>query len=135
MTAVLLAGATGALGGCEVAGEAGGNRTFSSRGVPFEFQVPSDFTDAPIDQGDSRGDVVAGTGTDKLDVIAVRRVGRAKLPAGPVAHVVQGSTVISVLHPVADGWAIECQYRPERASSILSACRGAVESVRRSAGR
>jgi len=110
----------------------GGTRTFSDHDVPFRFLVPADFTDAPIDQGDSRGDVVAGAGIDKLNLIAARRVGREKLPAGPVTHVVQGSTVISVLRRVrVDGWALECQYRPERARSILAACRRAVDSVTR----
>jgi len=39
--------------GCAAAGEAGGTRTFSPDGVPFTFRVPTDFTDASVDEGDT----------------------------------------------------------------------------------
>jgi hypothetical protein len=121
-----------ALAGCNASGEASGTRTFAPRRVPFSFQVPTDFTGASIDQGATRGDVVAAAGLTKVDVIAVRRVGAGTaLPKGPVVHDVLGQRVTSVLHPVRTGWAIECQYTPARAKKVLAACRDALRTLRR----
>jgi hypothetical protein len=121
-----------ALGGCNAAGEPGGDKTFSDKRVPFTFDIPAEFTKAPIDNGDSRGDVVAGAGISKLDVIAVRRTGKRPLPSGAVTHEVQGRTVISELHPVAGtGYAIECQYQPAEATKVRDACRTALATIRR----
>ena len=120
-----------ALGGCDAAGQVSGTRTFSNPGVPFTFRVPTDFTNASIDEGDTRGDVVAGAGFTKVDVIAVRRVAAAALPPGPVTDDVQGHKVTSELHPIGDGYAIECQYTSQHAAKVRAACRAAVASVRR----
>jgi hypothetical protein len=38
-----------ALGGCEATGDVGGDRTISDDGVPFSFEVPTEFTKATID--------------------------------------------------------------------------------------
>jgi hypothetical protein len=101
--------------------------------VPFTFALPAEFTKAPIDLADSRGDVVAAAGLSKVDLIAVRRVGSRKPPTGPVTHVVQGRKVTSEVHPVDDtGFAIECQYTQERAKDVREACAEAVDSVERS---
>jgi hypothetical protein len=122
----------GALGGCNAAGEPGGTRTYSNAQVPFTFLVPIDFTNASIDQGDTRGDVVAGAGLTKVDVIAVRRLGGAAPPAGPVAHSVEGHAVTSEVHRVyGGGWALECQYTSDRAKTVRDACRQAIASVKR----
>jgi hypothetical protein len=121
-----------ALGGCNAAGEPGGDKTFSDKRVPFTFAIPADFTKAPIDNGDSRGDVLAAAGISKLDLIAVRRVDGARLPSGPVTHEVQGRTVTSELHPVdGTGYVIECQYQPAEAEKVRSACRTALATIRR----
>lgn len=120
-----------ALGGCAAAGEPGGTKTFSDRGVPFTFEVPVDFTKASVDEGATRGDVVAAAGISKLDVIAVRRVGAEALPSGPVAHVVRGQRVTSELHRAPGGYAIECQYTPARAQQVRDACRTALRTIRR----
>ena len=122
-----------AIGGCSAAGEASGERTVDESGVPFTFRVPADFTEEPIDDFDSRGDVLAAAGIDKVDLIAVRRlVPGAAAPRGDVPHVVQGHAVKSRLHEVpGSGFAIECQWRPDRRDKVLDACRTAVGSIER----
>jgi hypothetical protein len=124
-----------ALGGCSAAGETSGSRTFSDGEVPFTFDVPADFTKQPVDQFDSRGDVVAAAGVDKLDLIAVRRIPEGvSVPSGDVAHDVQGHAVASRLHDFTVGgrrWAIECQWTPDRRKKVLDACREAVGSITR----
>ena len=130
--AAALAALALALGGCSAAGDATGDRTFSARAVPFTFLLPADFTKAAVDQLNSRGDVVAGAGIDKLDVIAVRRIPAARrLPGGPIAHRVRGVAVTSTLHRVPiPGWAIECQWTAARRARVLVGCREAVASAR-----
>jgi hypothetical protein len=121
------------IGGCSAAGETSGARTIDDRDVPFTFQVPADFTKEPVDQFDSRGDVLAAAGVDKLDLIAVRRIAPGvRLPKGDVPHVVQGHRVSSRLHGIDVGgerWAIECQWQPDRRAKVLDACREAVGSI------
>jgi hypothetical protein len=131
---VLLVCAAIAVGGCEATGDAGGTRTVSDPKVPFVFEVPSEFTDETVDRANSRGDVVAAVGLSKVDVIAVRKAPRAaQLPAGPQRHEVLGKPVTSELHPVEGqpGWLIECQYTDDRQDKVRSACRAALESVKR----
>lgn len=101
----------------------------SNEDLPFTLEVRTDFTEESVDQGDTRGDVILALGISKLDVIAVRRVGSRELPTGPIEHEVQGETVTSELFEVADGYAIECQYRDDRADTVRSACRETVASV------
>ena len=121
-----------AVGGCSAAGEASGERTIDESGVPFTFRVPADFTVESVDQFDSRGDVVAAAGIDKLDVIALRRLIPGEvLPKGDIPHRVQGHSVTSRLHVVDPGWAIECQWLAERRQRVLDACATAVGSVKR----
>jgi len=120
-----------ALAGCEATGDAGGDRTVDDASLPFTFEVSSEFTKAPIDQGDTRGDVVIGYGLSKLDVIAVRRVGQRALPGGLIRHVVQGTPVTSELRPALDGYAFECQYTAARAAKVQKACREAQRSLTR----
>lgn len=119
-----------ALAGCEATGDAGGTRTFSDEAVPFEFQIPSEFTDESVDQANSRGDVVAAVGVSKVDVIAARR---GEVVPGPQRHEVLGHAVTSELHAVEGhpGWVLECQYTSDRAEKVRSACREALESVER----
>ena len=120
------------LGGCEATGDAGGTRTFSDDAVPFEFEVPSDFTDETIDDANSRGEVLAAVGLSKVDLIAVRRVSPgAKPPTGPQRHEVLGHEVTSELHAVegADEYRIECQYTEESAEKVRSACADALDSI------
>ncbi len=132
---VLAALACAGLAGCSAAGEATGDRTFSDDDVPFTFRVPAEFIEASIDQFDSRGDVVAAVGIDKLDVIAVRRLARGvSVPRGDVAHEVQGRSVVSRLHVVrvrSERWAIECQWQAESRDDVLDACATAVDSISR----
>jgi hypothetical protein len=136
VAAVMLAAALAAAG-CNASGETASTRTFSDKAVPFTFTVPADFTDESIDQGNSRGDVIAAAGLTKVDVIAVRRIDDHLLPIGgpgrPVAHEVLGHAVKSDLRPVPGfpGWFLECQYTAERASKVVDACGRAVGSVRR----
>ena len=118
------------LAGCGATPEVTENRRVSPESLPFTLEVRADFTEESVDQADSRGDVVVAFGISKLDVIAVRRVGGQELPEGPVEHEVQGDTVTSELFPIADGYAIECQYREDRADTVRSACRDTVESVK-----
>lgn len=122
----------GVLGGCEATGDAGGTRTFSDGAVPFEFEVPSEFTDETVDDANSRGEVLAAVGLSKVDVIAVRRIPRTTaVRSGPQPHEVLGKQVSSELRAV-DGFAeywIECQYTDERADKVLSACDDALDSV------
>ena len=122
-----------ALAGCDAAGQAGGTRTWSNPHVPFTFRVPTDFTNAAIDQGDTRGTVVGATGLTKVDVVAVRRASAPAGGAAPVAHRVQGHDVRSELWPVPGwgGWALECQYTPDFARRVRTACRAALASVAR----
>jgi hypothetical protein len=130
---MLLASAV-AVGGCEATGDVGGTRTFSDDAVPFVFEVPSEFTDEPVDRANSRGNVVAAVGLSKVDVIAARRAPDAgQLPDGPQRHEVLGKQVTSELHPVEGqpGWLIECQYTDDRQDKVRSACRAALESVKR----
>ena len=130
-----LALAAVAIGGCSVAGEPTGARTFSDDQLPFTFHIPADFTKESVDQFDSSGDVVAAAGVDKLDVIAVRRIpAGGSVPSGDVAHRVQGNAVVSRLHAFDAGgerWAIECQWTPERRAKVLDACAEAVGSITR----
>jgi len=135
MAALLLAAALGAAG-CNASGETATTRTFSDRAVPFTFTVPADFTDESIDEGNSRGDVVAAAGLTKVDVIAVRRIDDHLLPIGgtvPVAHEVLGHAVKSQLRPVPGfrGWFLECQYTAERTAKVRDACARAISSVKR----
>lgn len=117
------------LAGCEgVDAGAGGTRTFEQAGVPLTFEVDATFTEESVDELNSRGNVIAGYGLSKVDVIALRRVD-GELPAGPQRHVVLGKRVTSELHRVADGYAIECQYTDERAADVRKACADAVRSV------
>jgi hypothetical protein len=120
------------LGGCSLAGEPTGSTVFSDADVPFSFDLPADFTEAPVDQSDTRGDVVAAAGLTKVDVVAVRRLPRSRIPAGPVRHRVMGHAVTSLVHavPGRPGWALECQYTSERRGAILGACGQALRSVR-----
>ena len=56
--------------------------------------------------------------------------GAVQIGAGAGApHVVQGHEVVSELHAVGGGYALECQYTPERAEAVRKACRDAVASV------
>lgn len=124
-----------AVAGCNAAGDPTGSKLFSVKdgGVKFTFRIPADFTKAPIDEGDTRGNVLAAAGLTKLDVIAVRRV-RGMVVAGTGAampHEVQGHEVISELHPIGDGYLLECQYTPEHRKKVKAACRDAVASVAR----
>ena len=118
------------LAGCGADPSSTENRRVSHDDLPFTLEVRTDFTEESVNEGDTRGDVVLALGITKLDVIAVRRVGGEELPAGPVEHEVQGEAVTSELFEVADGYAIECQYRDDRAETVRSACREAVESVK-----
>ena len=125
-----------ALAGCNAAGEPGGDKTFSDEDVPFTFSIPAEFTKADVDTGNSAGDVIAGAGITKVDVIAVRRLpsgGVAEIGSGGQRHEVLGHEVTSELHPVeqASGYAIECQYTEEYREDVLDACRTALDSVRR----
>jgi hypothetical protein len=122
----------GLLGGCDATGDIGGSRTISDAALPFTFALPSDFTKQPVDEANSRGDVVVAAGVSKVDVVAVRRVGGA-VPTVPQRNRILGHAVTSELHAVegAPGYAIECQYTSARADKVLAACRNAVRSVRR----
>jgi hypothetical protein len=128
--AVLVAAA---IGGCSAAGEASGERTIDDASAPFTFRVPADFTEESVDDFDTRGEVLAAAGIDKLDVIALRRLGPGqRVPRGDVPHRVQGEAVTSRLHEVpGSGFAIECQWRPDRRDKVLDACRTAVGSIAR----
>jgi hypothetical protein len=123
----------GALGGCNAAGRPTGTRTYSNQHVPFTFLVPGDFTNAAIDEGDTRGTVIAATGLTKVDVIAVRRLSGALVSdSRPIAHVVGGHAVKSELAPLPrwPGWFLECQYTPDFAKKVRDACRQAIATVR-----
>src|SRR3954451_850601 len=128
LVAALLLAATA--GGCNAAGEPDGSKRFSDSDVPFTFELPADFTKASVDDQNSRGDVIAGAGLSKVDVIAVRRASDAG--AGG-SHEVLGRRVTSELRPVPGfaGWVLECQYTPAFATKVRDACRDAVASVRR----
>lgn len=133
-TAPLLAllALTAAVAGCDASGETVSARTFGHARVPFTFTVPTDFTTEPIDQGDTRGNVVAAAGLTKVDLIAVRRLGSVPVPSAPVRHDVQGHAVTSVVRRVYGGdWALECQYTAEREHTVRDACDRAVATVRR----
>jgi hypothetical protein len=112
-------------------GAAGGTKTFRDAAVPFTFELPSDWTKEAIDDANSRGNVLAAAGLSKVDVIAVRRI--AKFPSAAQPHEVLGKDVVSELHPVEGftGYALECQFSDEYADDVKSACRGALDSVRR----
>jgi hypothetical protein len=125
--AVLLAAG---MAGCNATGEPGGNKRFSDEKVPFTFDIPADFTEASVDGQNSRGEVLAGAGLSKVDVLAVRRIPGAQL-GRPVAHTVLGKHVVSELHHVQDDYYLECQYTPDRAEKVRDACRVALASVRR----
>ncbi len=116
--------------GCEGVDEgAGGTRTFEERGVPLTFEVDALFTEESVDVLNSAGDVIAGYGLSKVDVIALRRI-TGPLPEGPQRHEVLGKEVTSELHRVADGYAIECQYTEDRADEVRDACADAVKSAK-----
>jgi hypothetical protein len=119
--------------GCEATGDAGGTKTFSADGVPFRFELPSDFTPETVDDANSRGTVLAAAGLTKVDVVAVRRAGDVvQTGEGGQEHEVLGHAVTSELHAVPghDGYLIECQYTDEYADKVRSACAGALESIR-----
>jgi hypothetical protein len=118
------------LAGCSATGEPGGNKRFSDENVPFTFDIPADFTEASVDGMNSRGDVIAGAGLSKVDVLAVRRIASGDADRGPVAHEVLGKQVVSELHPLQGDYYLECQYTPDRAEKVREACRTAVASVR-----
>lgn len=123
-----------ALSGCEATGDVGGTRTFSDEAVPFEFEIPSEFTDETVDDANSRGEVLAAVGLSKVDVIAVRRIPATTLvKSGPQPHEVLGKEVSSELRAV-DGFAgywIECQYTDDRADEVRSACDDALDTITR----
>jgi hypothetical protein len=123
-----------ALAGCEATGDVGGTRTFSDAKVPFTFELPTDFTKVAVDRANSRGDVLAGAGITKVDVIAVRRIPPSVTPAGgPQRHEVLGKEVTSEVFAVEGmgDYALECQYTAAHADDVLSACRAALRSVKR----
>jgi hypothetical protein len=122
--------ATVGLTGCSAAGDPEGTKRFSDADVPFTFEIPAEFSEADVDGLNSRGDVVAGAGLSKVDVIAVRHAD-ADAQASP--HEVMGKRVTSELRAVPGfaGWALECQYTPERAQDVRDACRKAVATVER----
>ena len=122
------------LSGCEGVDEgAGGTRTFQEEGVPLTFEVDVMFTEETVDDLNSAGDVIAGYGLSKVDVIALRRIDGAP-PEGPQRHEVLGKQVTSELHRVADGYALECQYTEDRAADVREACADAIESVKEKQG-
>ena len=117
------------LTGCEGLDEgSGGTRTFEKEDVPLTFEVDALFTEESVDALNSNGDVIAGYGLSKVDVIALRRVD-GDVPSGPQRHEILGKEVTSELYPVADGYAIECQYTEKFADDVREACADAVESV------
>lgn len=124
--------AAAAISGCEATGDTGGTRTFSDEAVPFEFDIPSEFTDETVDDANSRGEVLAAVGLSKVDVIAVRRIPRTTaVQSGPQPNEVLGKDVSSELRAV-DGFAeywIECQYTDERADEVRSACDDALKTI------
>jgi hypothetical protein len=119
-----------ALAGCNAAGEPDGAKRFSDAAVPFTFEIPADFTKASVDDLNSSGDVVAGAGLSKVDVLAVRNQHASD---GRLVHEVLGHRVTSELRPVPGfaNWALECQYTPEFAQKVRDACDRAVATVRR----
>jgi hypothetical protein len=112
-----------ALGGCSADGTSNGDTAFEHDGVPFTFTVPADFTDEEVDEGNTRGNVVAVRALDKVNVVAVRRLTTAPRNATRQLSVL-GKHVTSVLYPVdgASGWALECQYTPDRRDKVVAAC-------------
>ena len=117
------------LAGCNAAGEPGGNKRFSDADVPFEFDIPAEFSEASVDALNSRGDVLAGAGITKVDVLAVRRIPGLRETRGPVAHRVLGEKVVSELHHIRGDYYLECQYTPGRADEVRDACKTALDSV------
>src|SRR3954465_6886432 len=119
LAAVLLVAA--GLTGCNAAGEPDGSKRFSDTDVPFTFVLPADFTKASVDAENSQGDVIAGAGLSKADVIAVRRA--ADSGGGARVHEVLGRRVTSELRAVPGfaGWVIECQYTPGFAKKVRDA--------------
>jgi hypothetical protein len=117
--------------GCSAAGDPAGATRYSNPDVPFTFEIPADFTKASIDEGNTRGTVIAAVGLSKVDVIAVRRT-LAGAPAGPVRHEVLGQAVTSELHdvPGVSGWTLECQYTSGHATKVRNACADALRTVR-----
>src|SRR4051812_42894477 len=115
--ALALVAAVG-LAGCNAAGDPSGTKRFSDGDVPFTFEIPADFNDASVDAENSRGDVVAGAGLSKVDVIAVRH-GKDVAAGGAQAHEVLGRKVTSELRAVPgfSGWVLECQYTDARAKT------------------
>jgi hypothetical protein len=130
LTAGLLAAA---LGGCEATGDTGGLRTISDASLPFEFRIPTTFTEETIDRANSRGNLVVAAGLTKVDVVAVREIAAADVPARPTRHVVLGKDVTSEVHAVdgVPGYAFECQYTSARADDVRAACRDAMRTVTR----
>lgn len=123
--------AAAALGGCSASEGAGTSElTFSEPGVPFSFRVPAEFTAAPVDELNSRGDVVALRALDKTSVIAVRRVGGRLTVRRDTRLRVLGREVTSRVIPVGRGWALECQWTADRRSRVLAACRRARTTLR-----
>ncbi|MFL5847291.1 MAG: hypothetical protein ACJ762_21655 [Solirubrobacteraceae bacterium] len=116
------------LSGCEATGDAGGTKTFRDDAIPFTFELPTEFAKEDVDNGNSRGDVVAAAGVTKVDVVAVRR-GTA---LGARESTILGKRVTSELRAVEghDGWVLECQYTPDFADKVRSACAAALESVK-----
>lgn len=119
------------LGGCSASEGAGtGELTFSEPGVPLSFRVPADFTDSPVDELNSRGDVVALRALDKTSVIAVRRVGGRLTARRDTRLRILGREVTSRVIPVGRGWALECQWTADRRARVLTACRRARATLR-----
>lgn len=116
-----------ALPGCGAEGTSDGEVRFDEPDVPFTFEHPADFTDEDVAEGDSRGRVVAVRALDKVDVLAVRRV--AAGPVRVVRQTILGKAVTSRVTPVGRGWALECQYTAARRSTVLEACRDALDTV------
>src|SRR3954453_12476210 len=118
-----------ALAGCNAAGEPDGAKRFSDGAVPFTFEIPADFTKASVDDLNSKGNVVAGVGLTKVDVIAVRRFSGLIVQLGAVEATVLGHRVLSEIHHVQGDYYLECQYTPEFADKVRDACRKAVATV------
>jgi hypothetical protein len=128
LTASVLAAV--ALAGCSAEGTSTADVTFSDPGVPFSFRLPPAFTDEKVDAINSRGDVVAVRALDKVNVIAVRRVGGRLTAPRETRLRILGKDVTSRVEPVGRGWALECQWTGERRAKVLEACREARRTVR-----
>lgn len=124
--------AAAALSGCTADGMSSKDVTFKKASVPFTFRIDPAFTDEKVDDADTHGDVVAIRALDKVDVVAVRRVGSAALPSGDVAGRELGKAVTSRVSavPGAGGWALECQWTAARRDKVLKACTKALRTLK-----